>query len=42
MTRIYVYDYVAEALESYADERDISVAEVVAELVDEFIEELDM
>ena len=40
MTNIEVYDYVAEKLEQAAQELDTTVAEVVEELVADYLEEI--
>jgi len=42
MTKINVYDYEAEVLEKFADEHDTSVAEVIMELVDQFLNEVEV
>ena len=42
MKRIEVYDIEAEALEQYADEHDTTIEEVIYELVDQYLDELEM
>ena len=40
MTQITVYDYIAEQLEKAADQLDTTVAEVVEELVADYLKEI--
>lgn len=40
MTNITVYDYIAEKLDKAAEQLDTTVAEVVEQLVDDYLEEI--
>ena len=42
MTRIEVYDCEAMSLSEYAEAHDVSIAEIVYELVDQYLDELEL